>query len=191
MSHSIRETSRHLMATITQYDADGNRDRLRNGLLQAALPLIARPDLLQLGVKREANHIANSKHLYYDGQMSVTLDEFPNGKVIPPHDHGIWEAIIVCTGRLRHTVYERTDDGKVEGHADLRAVEDRVFGPREIAMVVPPAEIHSFTALEDRTFVITVVGGEYKATRHYYHVESGTYQVRTPKALRESGALAR
>ena len=187
---SIRECSRRLMVVTAQHEADGDRERLRSGLLEAVVPLIARPDLLQLGVKREANHITNSKHLYYDGQMSVTLDEFPNGKTIPPHDHGIWEAIIVCTGRLRHTVYERTDDGSVEGHADLRVVEDRVFAPREIAMVVPPAEIHSFTALEERTFVITVVGGEYKPTRHYYHVEGKTYQVRTPKALRESGAHA-
>ena len=58
-----------------------------------------------------------------------------------------------------------------------------MFVPREIAMVVPPAEIHSFTALEDRTFVITVVGGEYKPMRHYYQVESKTYQVRKPKVM--------
>ena len=188
---SIRESARRLMAATAQYENDGDRERLRTGLLEAVLPLIERADLLQLGVKREANHITNSKHLYYDGQMSMTLDEFPNGKKIPPHDHGIWEAIILCSGRLSHTVYERVDDGSVEGYADLRVVEDRVFRPREIAMVVPPAEIHSFTALEDRTFVITVVGGEYKPTRHYYQVESKSYQVRTPKALRESGALAR
>ena len=188
--YSIRECSCRLMAVTAQHQADGDRERLRSGLLEAVVPLLERPDLLRLGVKREANHIANSKHLY-DGQMSMTLDEFPNGKLIPPHDHGIWEAIIVCTGRLSHTVYERVDDGKVDGHAQLRVVEDRIFSPREIAMVVPPAEIHSFTALEERTFVITVVGGEYKPTRHYYNVENNTYQVRTPKALRESGALAR
>lgn len=187
--YSIRECSRALMAVIEQYETDHDSDRLRNGLLQAARPLIARPDLFKLGTRREANHITNSKWLYYDGQLSLTLDEFPNGKKIPPHDHGIWEAIIVCSGRLSHTVYERTDDGKVDGHADLRVVEDRVFGPREIAIVVPPAEIHSFTALEEGTFVLTVVGGEYKPTRHYYQVENKTYMVRTPKALRESGAL--
>lgn len=181
--YSIRECSQRLMEVVARHEADGNRERLRSGLLESVVPLIDRTDLLQLGVKRQANHITNSKHLYYDGQMSVTLDEFPNGKTIPPHDHGIWEAIIVCTGKLRHTVYERIDDGKVEGYADLRSVEDRVFGPRQIAMVIPPAEIHSFTALEDRTFVITVVGGEYKPTRHYYQVESKTYQVRAPRAV--------
>ena len=36
---------------------------------------------------------------------------------------------------------------------------------------------------------LTVVGGEYKPLRHYYQVEEKTYMVRTPKALRESGAL--
>jgi predicted metal-dependent enzyme (double-stranded beta helix superfamily) len=187
--YSIRDCSRALMTVMKQYEADHDSDGLRNGLLQATRPLIERPDLFKLGVKREANHITNSKWLYYDGEMSITLDELPKGKKIPPHDHGIWEALIICSGRLRHTVYERIDDGKVEGHADLRAVEDRVFGPKEIAMVVPPTEIHSFIALEDRTFALTVVGGEYKPLRHYYQVEEKTYVVRTPKALRESGAL--
>jgi len=189
--YTIRECSQRLMAVTAQYEKDLDRERLRTGLLEAVRPLIARPDVLRLGVKREANHIDNSKHLYYDGQMSVTLDEFPNGKKIPAHDHGIWEALIVCAGRLSHTVYERADDGKVPGYADLRVVEDGIFTLGQIAMVCPPAEIHSFTALEDRTFVITVVGGEYKPLRHYYQVEEKTYQVRTPKALRESGtALA-
>jgi predicted metal-dependent enzyme (double-stranded beta helix superfamily) len=187
--YSIRDCSRALMTVMEQYEADHDSDHLRNGLLQATRPLIERPDLFKLGVKREANHITNSKWLYYDGEMSITLDELPKGKKIPPHDHGIWEALIICSGRLSHTVYERIDDGNVEGHADLRAIEDRVFGPKEIAMVVPPTEIHSFTALEDRTFALTVVGGEYKPLRHYYQVEEKTYVVRTPKALRDSGAL--
>ena len=59
-----------------------------------------------------------------------------------------------------------------------RCEQDRDFGPREIAMVVPPTEIHSFIALEDRTFALTVVGGEYKPLRHYYQVEEKTYMVR-------------
>lgn len=187
--YSIRDCSRALMKVMEQYEADHDSNRLRSALLQATRPLIDRPDLFKLGVKREANHITNSKWLYYDGRMSITLDELPKGKKIPPHDHGIWEALIICSGQLRHTVYERIDDGKVDGHADLRAIEDRVFGRGEIAMVVPPTEIHSFLALEDSTFALTVVGGEYKPLRHYYQVEEKTYVVRTPKALKESGAL--
>jgi predicted metal-dependent enzyme (double-stranded beta helix superfamily) len=185
----IRDVSRELISVIEQHETDHDSNALRDGLLRATKSLRARPDLYTLGVKREGNHITNTKYLYYDGQLQITLDELPNGKKIPAHNHGIWEALILCSGRLAHTVYERADDGKVEGYADLRVVEDRVFGPQEIAMVVPPADIHGFTALEDKTFVLTIVGGEYSPTRHYYQVEKKTYAVRTPKALRESGAL--
>ena len=188
--NSVRACARTLISVIDRYQADGNAERLREGLLAATRPLVERPDLLSLGSKRQANHIDNSRWLYYDGALHVTLDEFPTGKLIPPHDHGIWEALVLCTGRLQHTVYARTDDGKVDGHAKLAVVEDRELTPGEITMVVPPGDIHSFKALADDTFVITVVGGEYSPTRHYYRLEDNSYVVRTPKALRESGVTA-
>jgi len=186
--HSIRTSARALIETIDRYNVDRDSEKLRSGLLKATQALAARPDLFTLGAKRQANHIDNSKWLYYDGQLSLTLDEFPKDKLIPPHDHGIWEAIVVCTGRLSHTVYARADDGKVEGRAELRVVEDVELTTGDITMVVPPGDIHSFKALTDGTFVITIVGGEYSPTRHYYRTEDNTYVVRTPKALRESGA---
>jgi len=188
--HSVRASAMALIEAIDQYNLDRDSNKLRCGLLEATQPLLARPDLMKLGTKRQANHIDNSKWLYYDGQLSLTLDEFPKDKLIPPHDHGIWEALILCSGRLSHTVYARADDGKVAGHAELRVVEDVELTRGEITMVVPPGDIHSFKALSDGTFVITIVGGEYSPTRHYYRTEDNTYVVRTPKALRDSGALA-
>jgi len=188
--HSVRASAMALIEAIDQYNLDRDSNKLRYGLLEATQPLLARPDLMKLGTKRQANHIDNSKWLYYDGQLSLTLDEFPKDKLIPPHDHGIWEALILCSGRLSHTVYARADDGKVAGHAELRVVEDVELTRGEITMVVPPGDIHSFKALSDCTFVITIVGGEYSPTRHYYRTEDNTYVVRTPKALRDSGALA-
>lgn len=187
--HSVRASAWALIETIDRYNVDRDSEKLRSGLLSATQPLLARPDLLKLGTKRQANHIDNSRYLYYDGQLSVTLDEFPKDKLIPPHDHGIWEAIVLCSGRLRHTVYARADDGKVEGHAELRVVEDVELALGGIAMVVPPSDIHSFKALSDGTFVITIVGGEYSPTRCYYSTEDNSYVVRTPKALRDSGLL--
>ena len=130
---TIRECAQTAIGVIA---ASGNDETaLRSGLLNAMRPLLAREDLLTLGVKRPGNHIDNSKYLYYDGQLSITLDEFPNGKYIPPHDHGFWEALVVFKGRVRHCVYERVDDGTVEGHADLKTIEDREYVPGEIAMV--------------------------------------------------------
>jgi predicted metal-dependent enzyme (double-stranded beta helix superfamily) len=188
--HSVRASARALIEAIDQYEVDRDSDKLRGGLLRATQALVARPDLFKLGTKRQANHIDNSKFLYYDGQLSLTLDEFPKDKLIPPHDHGIWEALILCSGRLKHTVYARVDDGKTEGHAELRVTEDVELARGEITMVVPPGDIHSFKALADGTFVITIVGGEYSPTRHYYRTEDNTYMVRTPRALRDSGVLA-
>ena len=54
----------------------------------------------------------------------------------------------------------------------------------------PPSDIHSFEALTDDTYALTIVGGEYSPLRHYYNLKNNTYAVRTPKALKESGALA-
>ena len=151
---------------------------------------IERPDFMTLGVKRPANHIDNSKYLYYDGALSMTLDEIPKGKVIPAHDHGIWEALILLKGRLDHAVYERTDDGSVDGHAELRTIEDRELVAGELALVAPPAEIHSFTALEDETYILTIVGGNYKPKRHYYNVAEQTYVVAKAGALQKAEAAA-
>lgn len=186
---SVRSCAKALVEVIDAYALDLDAVKLREGLLSATRQLVRRPDLLTLGVKRQANHIDNSRYLFYDGQICLTLDEFPKGKHIPPHDHGIWEALVVCAGSLEHTVYKRVDDGQVTGHARLDVVEDVVMVPGEITMVVPPGDIHSFKAVEDQTFVITIVGGEYAPKRHYYNTSDHTYMVRTPKALREGGLL--
>src|SRR3954468_746494 len=96
--HSVRSSARSLIDVIDRYEKHHDSDALREGLLRATRALVVRPDLLKLGAKRQANHIDNSRFLYYDGQLSLTLDEFPKDKVIPPHDHGIWEALVVCSG---------------------------------------------------------------------------------------------
>jgi dTDP-4-dehydrorhamnose 3,5-epimerase-like enzyme len=94
------------------------------------------------------------------------------------------------SGRLSHTVYERTDDGRREGHATLRIVDDRVLERGEIALMMPPIEIHSFKALSDDTFVLVVVDGQYKPDRHFYRPQDQTYVRATPQAMRESLAQA-
>jgi len=186
---SVRSCAQELVEVIDAFGHHQNADKLREGLLHATQRLVQRPDLLSLGVKRQANHIDNSRYLFYDGQICLTLDEFPKDKLIPPHDHGIWEALVVCSGKLEHTVYKRVDDATSPGHARLDVVEDVVMVPGEITMVVPPGDIHSFKAVQEQTFVITIVGGEYAPHRHYYNTSDNTYMIRTPKALRESGVL--
>ncbi len=113
--HSVRSCAKALIGVIDQYDSDRDSGKLRSGLSRATRALVNRADLLTLGTKRQANHIDNSRVPLLRRPAVAYLDEFPKDKLIPPHDHGIWEALVVCSGRLSHSVYARTDDGKVEG----------------------------------------------------------------------------
>ena len=149
-----------MMRAVEVFERDHDSAKLRQALLDATLPVSKRPDLYKIGVKRQANHIDNAKWLYYDEDLTLELDQFPKGKFIPPHDHGVWEALVLCSGALKHTTYERVDDRSVEGHSELKVVEEVVMKVGEIAMVVPPSDIHSFEALTDDTFALTIVGGE-------------------------------
>lgn len=178
-TYSIRDCAREVIALI---EAHPNAVPPSDDIRSAVQKLMKRPDLFSLGVKREANHIDTSKWLYYDGQIAIQLDKVPKGKFIPPHDHGIWEAMTVVRGRLDHTVYERKDDESKPGYADLAVVEARILGAEDFVMVAMPAEIHSFTALDDDTYTLTVVGGSYKTERLYFKPEDKTYVTRRPKA---------
>lgn len=179
-NNSIRQCAMSIIDAVRQLGSDN--PNLRDGIREPMLALLKRPDLRELGVRRDGNHIDWSRYLYYDGEMSITLDNFPKGKKIPPHDHGVWEALAIYSGRVSHTVYQRNDDGSRPGYADLEVVDDRVLGPADFAMVAMPAEIHSFTALDDDTFSLTVVGGHYKPDRHYFNPEEKTYVTRRPRA---------
>ena len=177
----VRECALDIMKIVQQHKDDNAQ--LVRALHEPLKRIVAQPDLLSLGVKRQGNHIDNSKYLYYDGQLVITLDEFPKGKRIPPHDHGVWEALAVYKGSFEHTVYERKDDGKKEGYADLKVVDDRTLRRGDISIVAQPAEIHTFVALEEGTYSVTVVGGHYAETRHYFKPDEKTCVARKPKVV--------
>lgn len=177
-NYTIRDLAQEVQRQMSIHGSDGPKllDALR-----APLSRILASDLSDVGVKREGNHIDESRYLYYDGEMSITFDHMPRDKDIPPHDHGVWEALALYSGQLRHTVYDRKDDGSKEGYAELEVIDDRILGPKDIAIVAPPAEIHGFTALTDDTWTVTVVGGRYKDDRAYYRPESNSYVRANPK----------
>jgi predicted metal-dependent enzyme (double-stranded beta helix superfamily) len=186
--YAIRDCARALMKLFEAPSRD--EPVLREGILAATCALVSRPDLTLLGVKRQGNFVSNSKFIYYDGQLEITLNQMPNGVRFPPHDHGTCEALIMYSGRLAHTVYERVDDGRLPAHADLAVVEDRVLERGDITVMVPPIEIHSFMGLTEDTFLLTVVDGKLKSDRHFYDIETRSYSVGTPKKWRERAQLA-
>lgn len=182
MSNSDAYTIRDLAQDVQQQMAIHGNDgpKLLEGLREPMARILA-TDLSNVGVKREGNHIDESRYLYYDGEMSITFDHMPKDKDIPPHDHGVWEALGLYSGELHHTVYDRKDDGSKEGYAELEIIDDRVLQPKEIAMVAPPAEIHGFTAKTDDTWTVTIVGGPYKLDRSYFKPDENSYVRANPK----------
>jgi predicted metal-dependent enzyme (double-stranded beta helix superfamily) len=53
------------------------------------------------------------------------------------HDHGSWGIIGTLCGKLGERKYERADDGKREGCAELRETGHGVCGPGETTFVLP------------------------------------------------------
>ena len=176
--YTIRDLAREVERLKELHGMDG--PKLLEGL-RTPLGRILGDDLSATGVKRQGNHIDESRYLYYDGDVSITFDHMPEGKDIPPHDHGIWEALGVYSGQLSHTVYDRKDDGTRDGYAELVVIDDRMLNPGDMAIVAPPAEIHGFTAQTDDTWTVTVVGGPYKLDRAYYKPEENAYFMANPK----------
>lgn len=167
---------------IELFDAHrGAVSELRDGIRAVTRRLLERPDLTEFGAKRQGNFVSNSRYLYYDGQLEITLNQMPVDKQFPAHDHGTCEALVIYRGRLSHTTYQRTDDGGRDGYAELAVVEHRVLEPGDMVLMIPPIEIHSFCALTDDTFVLTVVEGQYKPNRHFYRPEDRSYSIGTPQ----------
>lgn len=174
-NYSARDCAREILAAIATHGGDATK--LGAALRSPIAKLAESPDLVEQSAPRTGNNVDVSYYLYFDGKLSILLYRVPKGKTIPPHDHGIWETVSVYRGRFRHVVYERIDDGAVPGKAELRAIDDRVLERGDLAIVAPPSDIHSFTALDDDTYGITVVNGAYKPERHYYQLEQQTYVV--------------
>lgn len=179
---TVRSCATAIIAAVESHGDD--RCALIEAIKAPLAKLTRRDDLRDLGIPRQGNNVAFSRYLYFDGELSILLFEVPKGRTIPPHDHGVWEGFCVYRGKVRHTVYQRADDGAVEGFAELETVQDDVMGPGDLAIVAPPADIHSFTALEDGTLGITIVNGAYKEERHYYQPEAKTYVVKKQRNAR-------
>lgn len=175
--YTIRECANEILRAMEKHG--DSQEKLSASLIQAANKLMDRPDFTSLGVKYKPNHVPEGTYLFYDGELSMTYTRVPAGRNVPPHDHGIWEAVIVHSGKLRHKVYERTDDQTREGYAELAITEDRILGPRDISLVMPPSEIHSFIPVDGDCWTLTIVGGNYKPNRYYYQPENNSYVTTT------------
>jgi predicted metal-dependent enzyme (double-stranded beta helix superfamily) len=179
----MAEFMRELVAAADRY---GERDLegMRAAIAGPIGRLVRREDLLGLGLPRPGNNVDESWYLYYDGELSAVLFKVPTERPVQPHDHGVWETLLVYRGALQHTLYERTDDRCVPGRAVLREHESRILRPGDYAVVAPPRDIHGFQAMTEGTYGITISRGLYNPERLYFDVQAQTCATRRPRTLR-------
>ena len=171
---------------VAAADRYGERDLegMRAAIAEPIRRLVQRQDLLGLGLPRPGNNVDESWYLYYDGDLSAVLFKVPTEPPVQPHDHGLWETLLVYRGALQHTLYERTDDRRVPGRAVLREYESRTLLPGDYAVIAPPRDIHGFHAVTDGTYGITISRGLYTPERLYFDVQAQTCATRRPRTLR-------
>lgn len=173
---STRECAQMIIDAIAQSGDD--YAAMASAFKAPLAKLTKRDDLSALGAPRQGNNVASSFYLYFDGQLSILLFEVPSDRIIPPHDHGIWEAFCTYRGKVRHETMRRIDDESVAGYAELETLGEDILGPGDLTIIAPPADIHSFTALEEGTLGLAIANGPYKPNRRYYQPEKSTYIVK-------------
>ena len=85
-----------------------------------------------------------------DGSLCLFSLVIPAGASTPVHDHLAWGIVGLYRGRQDETIYERLDDGREVGKAQLRLTTRRTLDVGEFYTLLPPAEdIHFVQTVSD------------------------------------------
>lgn len=92
----------------------------------------------------DVNEKQNRFQIAQDAETGLTLylNVMRPGKKIPPHDHTTWACVAAVEGAEINTLYDRLDDGSVEGKAQLREKDVIELKPGN-AVALLADDIHS------------------------------------------------
>lgn len=85
---------------------------------------------------------AHLLHEEPDHTLAVFAVSWLPHRGVPPHDHGTWAVIAGVDGPEKNEFFERTDDRRRQGHAELKKVGEKVCGVGDV-VAMPNGMIHS------------------------------------------------
>ena len=88
-----------------------------------------------------------------DGGLAFSALVLSPGTKTPVHNHLAWGLVGLYKGLQAETVFERTDDGSEEGHAELSVKETNELSPGDFYELMPENDIHQVETVSDVTSV--------------------------------------
>ncbi len=173
----FEKTRRELTSTLLARTQDilGNKSPTRTQLaeIKVALNVLADKNELWTGddfPPPNAEEKQNRFLIAQDNQhgYSLYLNVMRPGKVIEPHNHTVWACISAVEGAELNTIYDRVDDGSVEGKAELKI--------KEVVELKPG---NSLAMLADDIHSVEIRGSEVIRHLHFYGQPIETLTSRT------------
>jgi predicted metal-dependent enzyme (double-stranded beta helix superfamily) len=152
----VDERERAIADSLAEIRTIENAD----GISEASLEAI-KGVLLQLAKKRslfderafpppDRDGISNFYGLSVDDddRYALYLSVGRKGRETPPHNHTTWAVIVGMSGEEENRIYARSDDGSIEGEAELKQIDSRILRADDGLAYMPDA-IHSIHVISD------------------------------------------
>ena len=118
-----------------------------------------------------------------DGQYALYMSTSISDQKPPPHNHATWAVIVGIQGEERNWLFERTDDGSVQGRGTVRVVDEQVAAPGT-GVALMPEDIHTIQGKAEGggrlTFHLYGVTTDRQQGRVAYNEAEGTYRLFPP-----------
>lgn len=178
MAYTLEDFCDDCRASVGAGRGDESREEIRRNLAR----LLANEEFVAAHCGPDAEHGVHT--IYHDPETDVHVlaHIYEKGTESPPHDHGpSWAVYGQAIGHTDMTVWRRTDDGSVEGHATVEPAKSYRLEPGMVG-VFNPGDIHSIKFPDGARFVRVTGTDLKKVAQRRFNVRDNTVTVDDPMA---------